>query len=135
MHRAGADQVIMLTRAGGKEMVQALIAPQVYNFMHQAFDISGFNISMEPLDINNDSPFVNKTIAEIELSSKFELLLVVYKEPKGEFIFNPDPQTVIRESSVLLIVGPAISHLSLLNYLRKFNSKQNYARDMELMIK
>lgn len=135
LRRAGADHVIMLTKAGGKEMVQALISPEVYSFTHQAFDISGFSISMEPLEITKESPFLNISIKDANLSSQFNLIPIVYKEPNGNFLFDPDPKTTLEESSVLLLVGPAFSHLALLNHLRKYSVGINYARDMELIAK
>lgn len=75
LKRAGADGVINPYAFGGKRLVQQILYPAVIDFMEHATEWND-ELTIEEFVISPDSPFVDKTLRELNLRAKYGINVV-----------------------------------------------------------
>ena len=102
---AGADRVVSPYRIGGSRLVQALLRPQVYDYMDTVMSSSGLELLIEELLVREGSILVGKAIRETNLRSEYDVIIIGVNTCGGEQVFNPGPDHVIEEGDTLIILG------------------------------
>ncbi|MFI5220327.1 MAG: potassium channel family protein [Bacteroidia bacterium] len=104
LRRAGADNVILPDKIGGTHMAALVTKPDVLEFLDY---ITGrINIRLEEIFYSNLSESLkNKTIREMEIRNKTGANIIGFKKGDGEYIINPDPDTVMHQDSKLFVLG------------------------------
>lgn len=116
LKRAGADNVIMPDKIGGTHMAALVTKPDVLEFLDY---ITGkINIRLEEIFYSNLSDRLkNKTIRELEIRNKTGANIIGFKKGDGEYIINPDPDTVMQQDSKLFVLGTQQQVTKLLEIL------------------
>ncbi|MFN5415782.1 MAG: potassium channel family protein [Flavobacteriia bacterium] len=106
LKRAGANNVIMPDIIGGSHMASLVSSPDVMEFMEniQGQGIEAVNI--ESISFNElPAEFQNKTIKQLEAKRLTGVTIIGYKSPDGEYVINPDWETVVVKNSKLFVLG------------------------------
>ncbi|MEO5570937.1 MAG: potassium channel protein [Bacteroidia bacterium] len=116
LKRAGANNVIMPDKIGGTHMAALVTKPDVLEFLDY---ITGkINIRLEEIFYSNLSDRLkNKTIRELEIRNKTGANIIGFKKGDGEYIINPDPDTVMQQDSKLFVLGTQEQVTKLLEIL------------------
>jgi voltage-gated potassium channel len=108
--KAGADSVVNPAFIGGVRMVSEMIRPQVVEFLDLMLRDKDKNLRIEEVVVPVGSPFVGKPIFEAQIRKHTNLLVVAVREPPvgegpGRFVYNPGPETLIKEGTTLVVLG------------------------------
>ncbi len=120
MKRAGADYVISPQRIGGLRMASTVLRPNVVSFLDIMLRESEGEWRIEEASIPPNSPFVNFTLAESQISKNTGLVIIAIKKASsGRFIYNPDANTVLEQNDKILVLGNQEKLERLVRYISK----------------
>lgn len=103
---AGADNVIMPDRIGGDHMASLVVVPDLIEFLDNLSIVGKRSINIEEVsfedlfDDNNE-----RTIREIAMRSRTGCTIIGYKSPEGEYIVNPEADTMLKPGSKVVVLG------------------------------
>ena len=104
---AGADNVIMPDKIGGDHMASLVVVPDLVEFLDN-LSVSGENdsINVEQIPFEKVCPNGDEqAIKDLDLRNKSGCSIIGYRSPAGEYIVNPEPSTVIKKGSKLILIG------------------------------
>ncbi len=104
---AGADNVIMPDKIGGEHMASLVVTPDLVEFLDN-LAVSGDDdsINVEQIPFKNICPSgEEKAISKLDIRKRTGCSIIGYKTPEGEYIVNPEPSTVIKQRSKLILLG------------------------------
>ncbi|MBX2827468.1 MAG: NAD-binding protein [Flavobacteriaceae bacterium] len=104
---AGADNVIMPDRIGGDHMASLVVVPDLVEFLDN-LTVSGEQDSINVEQVAFENICVDgheMAITDLDLRKKTGCSIIGYKGPDGEYIVNPEPATVIKKGSKLIVIG------------------------------
>ncbi|WP_339137525.1 MAG: potassium channel protein [Candidatus Electrothrix sp. GW3-4] len=105
LERAGATKVISPYSIGARRMAQLIVRPTVVDFLDLAMQARELGLCMEELLITEHASFVDKTLMQSGLRSKYDIIVVAIKRPDIPMIFNPGPDTEIHLDDILIVLG------------------------------
>jgi voltage-gated potassium channel len=105
LERAGADRVISPHQIGGFRMAQALLRPNVAEFIDFATHDPDIGMHMEEIPVGADSQFSDISLVDSGIRQKFDLIIVAIKKATGEMLFNPASHTRIQIGDTLIALG------------------------------
>jgi voltage-gated potassium channel len=114
--RAGASQVLSPYYFVGSRIAQLLLRPNVLDFIDAAFGTERLDVEIGEVRINAKSSLVGKTLGDSVIRQQADVIILGVKPLNGVLLFNPAPETVIRSSDTLIVIG-ADSHLKKLEAL------------------
>jgi voltage-gated potassium channel len=103
--KAGADRVVLPYEIGGYRITQALLRPTVVDFIDEVFLRSELGLEIEEIKIFKGSKLVGKTIAESQIRSEFNTIIVGIYRSSGNLIYNPRSDTKIELDDNLIVIG------------------------------
>jgi len=103
--RAGANSAVSPNMIGGMRLASELIRPHVVGFLDLMLRDQAKTMRVEEIVVEEDSPWVGKTLHSTELHRKFELLALAVRRSSGELQYNPGGQTVLAGGDVLVVLG------------------------------
>ncbi|WP_025744071.1 potassium channel family protein [Aquimarina pacifica] len=112
---AGADNVIMPDRIGGDHMASLVVVPDLIEFLDNLSIVGRKSINIEEIsfeDMFDDQK--ERTIRTIDMRSRTGCTIIGYKSPDGEYIVNPEADTVLRPGSRVVVLGRP-EQINLLN--------------------
>ncbi len=116
---AGADNVIMPDRIGGDHMASLVVVPDLIEFLDNLSIVGKRSINIEEVsfeDMFDDAE--ERTILNIDMRSRTGCTIIGYKSPEGEYIVNPEANTLLKPGSKIVVLGRP-EQINLLN--REFN--------------
>ena len=106
LHVAGVDHVVMPESVGGSHMAKLVTRSDVLEFLDHLSITGESETILEVIDYEElPTEFRNKTIMEMAVRKLVGANIVGFKSPKGEFIINPSPETIIIPESKIFILG------------------------------
>lgn len=122
LKRAGANNVIMPDKIGGAHMASLVIKPNVIEFMDYVMGQGTSSVNLEEITFENlPDSLKNKSIKELGIREKSGANIVGFRTPKGEYIINPSPDTVITAQAKIFVLGT----LEQIDAFREFATQQN----------
>ncbi|TNE53512.1 MAG: potassium channel protein [Bacteroidetes bacterium] len=121
LKRAGANHVIMPGVIGGSHMASLVSSPDVMEFMESIKAQGKEVVNIESIAFNELPPeFRNKTIRQLDSERLSGVAIIGYKDPQGNYLINPDPETTVVENSKLFVLGTPhqISNFTKIFHLR-----------------
>lgn len=107
LRRAGANRVVNPYQIGGHRMSLSLLRPAVHDFLDHIFHFgSERNIDIGQIHVKPASRFEGKTIASTALRDQYNVSILAIKEPTGKLEITPNPNTLLRAHSQLIVIGP-----------------------------
>jgi voltage-gated potassium channel len=114
--RAGANRAISPYLIGGTRVAQAVLRPNVVDFIELATRTGHLELQIEETRIDPRSSLAGATIKDSRLRSELGLIIVAIKKLAGKMIFNPPPEAVIEADDILITLGDR-KHLDELDRL------------------
>jgi voltage-gated potassium channel len=102
--RAGASRVISPYLIGGARIAQAVLRPNVVDFLDLATKTEHLELNIEEAQVSSQSPLANRSLAESELPREHRVIIVAIKH-EGKMLFYPPEETLIRPRDVLIMLG------------------------------
>ena len=90
LRKAGADAVVNPHRIGGFRLLGELVRPHVTEFLDKMMTGSGDSLSFEEA---------------MDLEGQTDVFVIAVKTPDGAFLYHPQPDTMLRGGSVLIVLG------------------------------
>ncbi len=116
---AGADNVIMPDRIGGDHMASLVVVPDLIEFLDNLSIVGKKSINIEEISFENIfDDQKERTIRTIDMRSRTGCTIIGYKSPEGEYVVNPEPDTILRAGSKIVVLGRP-EQVNLLN--KEFN--------------
>ncbi|MDF1545920.1 MAG: potassium channel protein [bacterium] len=112
--RAGANHVVTPHILGGMRMAMASLRPNVVDFMHVTALGEG-GLSVEEIKIPVNSKFSGQSLVDSKLKRDFNVTIIGIKKSGQRMNIAPQPDTVLEEQDILVLVGPneSLERLSL----------------------
>lgn len=107
MRLAGADAVVALNYIGGLRMASEMVRPQVTSFLDKMLRDKDSQLRVEEVQIPAHSPYLGQPISSIDFRSLGNALLVAVRTAKGDWMYNPRPETPFEEGMSLILLGTA----------------------------
>ena len=105
LERVGADSVVSPNRIGGMRMASEMIRPSVVEFLDLMLRDKEKNLRVEEVAVRRASPAAEKTLAQANIRSLADVLVVAVKNSAGDFHYNPRLDFVLNEGTVLIVLG------------------------------
>jgi voltage-gated potassium channel len=105
LQRAGASKVVSPYLIGGSRMAQAVLRPNVVDFIEIATGRENLELQMEELNIPPKSSFIGKNLVTSGFRKETGVIIVGIKKSTGKMLFNPDPNSQIEAHDTLIILG------------------------------
>lgn len=102
--RAGATRVVSPYLIGGARVAQAVLRPNVVDFLELATRREHLELNIEEVQIGKASSLVDKTIETSEIDPR-GLITVAIKHADGHMVFNPPRTTKLLAADVLIVLG------------------------------
>jgi voltage-gated potassium channel len=101
----GANKVVNPYKLSGLRIAQGLIRPTLIEFMDLIIRRSELSLSMEEFVVKKESTLTNKTIAQSEVRSRANVIVVAVKKPGEDIVFNPSSEMTVEVGDTLLLLG------------------------------
>ncbi len=105
LKRAGANKVVSPYLIGGSRMAQAILRPNVVDFIEIATGREHIDLQMEEITIPPDSGFVGQNLVTSGFRRETGVIIVGIKKASGKMVFNPDPEARIDRNDTLIVLG------------------------------
>ena len=106
MKRAGANAVVSPYFIGGLRMASEIIRPTTVQFLDTMLRAEAGTIRVSEIQVGADSPFKGKSLKELNLPAKHNLLvLAVYEQDGRNFLYNPGRDHVLKDGQTLVVMG------------------------------
>lgn len=103
---AGADNVIMPDRIGGDHMASLVVVPDLIEFLDNLSIVGKRSINIEEISFERMfDDYQERTIRHIDMRSRTGCTIIGYKSPEGEYIVNPEANTVLKPNSRVVVLG------------------------------
>jgi voltage-gated potassium channel len=102
--RAGANRVVSPYVIGGTRVADAVLRPNVVDFLELATRSEHLELNIEEARISPQSDLAGLTLAQSEFE-KQGLIIVAIKQASGRMLFNPTKDTVLAGGDVLIMLG------------------------------
>jgi voltage-gated potassium channel len=103
LKKAGADRIISPHSIGARRMAMIALRPAVVDFIDTVTYRRGRELQLENINVNEDSPLANQSVAEISHSTKATLLAISKKN--GRLLANPSTEEIIEVGDILVAMG------------------------------
>jgi len=108
----GASRVVLPTAIGASKIAQSIIRPTAENLLAQLTsrgemkeELEQIGIEFEELDVGKISPLIGKAIKDIEIRGDHGFLIVAIRRADGSVLMNPDAETKLAGSDVIISLG------------------------------
>jgi voltage-gated potassium channel len=103
--RAGASRVVTPYAIGGTKVANAVLRPNVVDFIELATATEHLDLQIEETTIQPRSVLTGKTIRASRLRDDLGLIVVAVKKPQGHMIYTPPGEQVIEAGDTLIALG------------------------------
>ncbi len=106
INKAGADTVVSPNVIGAMRIVSEMIRPTVTQFLDLMLRDKEKNLRIEQVEIAAGSELTGKRLADTTIRKITELLVIAARNEKtGKYDYNPGPNFVIEDGTVLIVLG------------------------------
>ena len=105
LQRAGANRVVAPYLIGGQRMAQAVLRPNVMDFIELATRRDYRELQMEELTVQPGSALAGKKLKDTHLRRDLGIIVVAIKRKDGALTVNPDPEAALEGGDLLITLG------------------------------
>jgi len=103
---AGADNVILPDQIGGQHMASLIVSPDLVEFWDKLSYGGDDGVNLEQVSFEQMFDHKNDcTIIDLNLRQKTGCTIIGFKSAEGDYLVNPNPDTVIGPGSKIIVVG------------------------------
>lgn len=103
--RAGASQVISPYSFVGHRIAQLLVSPNVLDFIDAAVGAERLDVEISEVQVRPHSVLAGKLLGDSVIRQQAGVIVLGLKSLEGPMLFNPAPETPIRPSDYLIVIG------------------------------
>jgi voltage-gated potassium channel len=105
LKRAGANKVVSPYQIGGSRMAQAILRPNVVDFIEIATGRDHLDLQMEEIFIPEGSPFIGQNLKDAGLRRDTGVIIVGIKKMNGKMVFNPGGASELDAKDTIIVLG------------------------------
>lgn len=105
LRHAGADAVVSPALIGGMRMASELVRPSVVSFLDMMLRDTDRNLRIEEVPVPHGSPFVGKTLGELDTHTRANCLLLATRSTDGRFAYTPPDGDRLTAGTMLIVMG------------------------------
>ncbi len=106
LKRAGATNVIMPNKIGGKRMAKLVAQPDIVEFLENILTQEANEVNIEEIDCNIlHNNLLERAIRDIGIRNKSGANIIGLKREDNTYMFNPSPNTIIKSTHKLFVLG------------------------------
>lgn len=105
LQRAGASRAVSPYAIGGHRVAQAVLRPNVMDFIELATRSGHLELQIEEIEIRSGSPLVGQSLKASPVRSELGIIIVAIKKPDGKMLFNPPPEAILEPGDLLITLG------------------------------
>ncbi len=105
LRRAGANKVVSPYVIGGGRMAQAILRPNVVDFIEMATGREHLELQMEEIEIPIQSAYVGENLISSGFRKETGTIIIGIKKGTGKMVFNPDSHSKIEAGDTLIVLG------------------------------
>jgi voltage-gated potassium channel len=105
LKRAGANKVVSPYLIGGSRMAQAILRPNVVDFIEIATGREHLELQMEEITIPAHSGFVGENLVSSGFRKETGVIIIGIKKFAGKTVFNPSSHAKIEATDTLIVLG------------------------------
>ncbi len=108
MLKVGANATVSPNRIGGLRLASEVLRPNVVSFLDLMLQEKSRTLRIEEIDLDVASDWIGRTIGELDLSARYNLLLLAMKptsDLNSQLMFNPPGSTMLPQGAVLILLG------------------------------
>jgi len=105
LQRAGANKVVSPYHIGGSRMAQAILRPNVVDFIEIATGRGHIDLQMEEIFIPERSVFVGQNLKDAGFRRDTGVIIVGIKKVTGKMVFNPGSASMLGARDTLIVLG------------------------------
>lgn len=113
MVKAGADSTVSPHRIGGHRLASELVRPRVVEFLEELTRPTRQALRFEEVALPETPEFIGRTLRDIPIRDRTNLLVVALHLPSGEYLYNPRPDQVLERGVHLIVLGAPDSVIKL----------------------
>ena len=113
LQRAGANKVISPYTIGGNRMAQAILRPNVVDFIEIATGRGHMELQMEEIQIPDHSAFIGENLITSGFRRETGVIIVGIKKKNGRMVFNPEPKSTLEAKDTLIVLGQPTAVIKL----------------------
>jgi len=102
---AGANKVILPYSIGARRMAQAILKPEVSDFIESTIHDYSFELNIEEITVGEDSHLNGLTLVDSGIRQEMDIIIIGIKQKDGEMLFNPSSKTKIQSGDILIAMG------------------------------
>ena len=122
LKRAGANKVVSPYLIGGSRMAQAILRPNVVDFIEIATGREHLDLQLEELQIPPHSKFAGENLINSGFRRETGVIIVGIKKADGKMVFNPHSHAKLEADDTLIVLGEPSAILKLEKLLTDRNS-------------
>jgi voltage-gated potassium channel len=115
LRRAGANRVVSPYTLSGFKMAQAVLQPNVVDFLELATQTEHLDLQIEETLVDAGSRLAGRTLRESRLRLELGIIVVAIKKTNGHMLANPQGDAVMEAGDTLIALG----HRQQLDQLEK----------------
>jgi voltage-gated potassium channel len=105
LQRAGANKVISPYHIGGSRMAQAILRPNVVDFIEIATGRDHLDLQMEEITVPEHSSYSGENLLSSGFRKQTGVIIVGIKKATGKMVFNPESHTRVDGRDTLIVLG------------------------------
>lgn len=109
---AGADHIVLPDTISAIQISNLIVRSTGMDFLNNTYERSYLNeflanveVQMEELQIKEDSPFVDKTLMELQVRGKGAFMIIALRRLNDRLIFRPSATQLLNVGDSLIILG------------------------------
>ncbi len=102
--KAGADKVVLPYEEGGMKIAYTLLRPSLLEFFELAVQRELIPLELDQVRVDGSMDFCGKRLRDSNIRGRYGVMVIAIKRGE-ETHFNPDPDMVIEEGDVLILMG------------------------------
>ena len=109
---AGADHIVLPDTISAIQLSNLIVRPTGMDFLNNTYERSYLNeflanveVQMEELQIQEGSPFVEKTLMELQVRGKGAFMIIALRRLNDRLIFRPSATQLLNVGDSLIILG------------------------------
>lgn len=103
--RAGANKVVSPYAIGGQRVAQAVLRPNVMDFLELATRSQHLELQIEETAITGKSALAGRSLDESRIRRDLGIIVVAIKKPNGTMSFNPEGAAVLEAGDLVITLG------------------------------
>ncbi len=108
--KAGANSTVSPDRIGGLRLASEVLRPHVVSFLDLMLKEHSRTLRVEEIVISDSSPWIGKTLGELNLKASYNLLPMAVKNAavgveESNFVVNPPDATTLRSGVIIILLG------------------------------